>query len=214
MKKRTDRTLATRTPGRKPRNLPQELPALLLLTDSRRLPDPLPAAARLPRGSGVILRHYEWPRAQRLALAIELARLCRRRGLLLLVAGDAGLALAAGAAGVHLPEGLGHLAAGLRRQRRGWIVTQAAHGAGAVARAARIGTARNGADAVLVSPVFPTASHPGAAGLGVVRFAALAMQAARNGLAVYALGGVTAANARRLCGIPLAGLAGISGMTA
>lgn len=186
----------------------------LLLTDSRRLPDPLPATARLPRGSGVVLRHYDWPRAKRLALARQLARLCRRRGLLLLVAGDAGLALAAGADGVHLPEGLGHLAAGLRRRQRGWIVTQAAHGAGAVARAARTGAARNGADALLVSPVFPTASHPGAAGLGVLRFAALAIQAGRGGLAVYALGGVTGATAGRLRGIPLAGVAGITGLAA
>lgn len=203
------RTLATRTPGRKPCGLPRELPAQLLLTDSRRLPDPLPAAARLPRGSGVILRHYDWPRAKRLALALALARLCRRRGLVLLVAGDAGLALAAGADGLHLPEGLGPLAAGLRRRRRDWIVTQAAHGAGAVARAVPAGV-----DAVLISPVFATASHPGAAGLGVVRFAALAMQAVRAGLAVYALGGVNAVSARRLRGLPLAGVAAISGLSA
>src|SRR3546814_4118749 len=156
----------------------------MLLTDSRRPPEPLPAAAQLPRGSGVILRHYDWPRVQRLALAIKLARLCRRRGLLLLVAGDGGLALAVGADGVHLPEGLGHLAGGLRRRRRNWIITQAAHGAGAVAQALRQG----GADALLVSPVFPTASHPEAEGLGVVRFAALARQATGGGLAVYALG--------------------------
>jgi thiamine-phosphate pyrophosphorylase len=156
MKKRTRRTLAIRAPGRKPR-----LPDRWLLTDTQRLPDPLPAAAALPRGSGVILRHYDWPRPQRLVLARALARLCRRHGLVLLVAGDAALALAAGADGLHLPEGLGHLARGLRRWRRDWIVTQAAHGAGAVARAAH-----GGCDAVLVSPVFPTASHPGAPGPG------------------------------------------------
>jgi thiamine-phosphate pyrophosphorylase len=208
VKKRTGkavagRTLATRAPGRKPCLLPDRW----LLTDARRLADPLPAAARLPRGGGVILRHYEWPRGKRLALALALARLCRRRGLLLLVAGDAGLALAAGADGVHLPEGLSHLAAGLRRRRRDWIVTQAAHGAGAVAWAVPATV-----DAVLISPVFPTASHPGASGLGVLRFAALAVQAGGRGLAVYALGGVTAANAGRLHGLPLAGLAGIGAL--
>src|SRR3546814_16377729 len=88
--------------------------------------------------------------------------------------GDGGLALAVGADGVHLPERLGHLAGGLRRRRRNWIITQAAHGAGAVAQALRQG----GADALLVSPVFPTARPPEAEGLGVVRFAALELGSA------------------------------------
>src|SRR3546814_2371721 len=60
--------------------------------------------------------------------------------------GDGGLALAVGADGVHLPERLVHLAGGLRRRRRNWIITQAAQGAGAVAQALRQG----GADALLV----------------------------------------------------------------
>lgn len=200
------RTLATPTPRRKPC---RSLPHAWLLTDARRLRDPLPSVAALPAGSGVILRHYEWPRPQRLRLARAVAALCRRRGLLLLVAGDAGLALAAGAGGVHLPEGLAGLAAGAGRRRRGWIVTAAAHDAAAVARAARAG-----ADAVLVSPVFPTASHPGAQGLGVVRFAALATAARRQGLAVYALGGITAATAGRLRHVPKKGTAAIAGMAA
>jgi thiamine-phosphate pyrophosphorylase len=182
---------------------PASWPGLILLTDARRLPDPLPALRRLPQGSAVILRHYEWPYVRRLALARAMADLCRQRGLILLVAGDARLARAVGAAGVHLPQGLLPLATGLRRQFG--MVTAAAHDAGAVALAARAG-----ADAVLVSPVFATPSHPGAKGLGAVRFAALARHARRKGLRVYALGGVNAATARRLKAIAMAGIAGIS----
>lgn len=172
------------------------LPALLLLTDEARLPDPLAAAARLPRGSGVILRHYG--AANRASLARALAALCRRRGLKLLVAEDWRLAAAVGAAGVHLPE------RPLRRfrPRRGWLVTAAAHSRPALVRAARIG-----AQAALLSPAFPTASHPGRPALGPVRFAALARAAP---LPVYALGGVTAARARRLKGA--AGLAAIGAL--
>ncbi|MBM3519127.1 MAG: thiamine phosphate synthase, partial [Alphaproteobacteria bacterium] len=46
------------------------LPALVLLSDSLRLPDPLPAAACLPRGAAVILRHYDDPKRPALALAL------------------------------------------------------------------------------------------------------------------------------------------------
>lgn len=198
-------TLATRSAGRKPLSRPASWPGLILLTDARLLPDPLPALRRLPQGSAVILRHYEWPYGRRLALAGAMADLCRQSGLILLVAGDARLARAVSADGVHLPQGLLSLAAGLRRQFG--VVTAAAHDAGAVARAARAGV-----DAVLISPVFATTSHPGAVGLGVVRLAALAHQARRKGLRVYALGGMNAVTTRRLKAVAMAGIAGISGI--
>lgn len=205
--KKHRRTLAIRSAGRKSRDPLVWCPERILLTDARRLPDPLPAMHRLPRGSAVILRHYEWPYARRLALGRAMAILCRQRGLLLLVAGDARLARTLGADGVHLPQGLVPRAAGLRRVFR--LVTAAAHDAGAVARAARTGV-----DAVLISPVFTTASHPGATGLGVLRFAVLARQAHARAVAVYALGGMDAARARRLQGVRVAGIAGIGAIAA
>lgn len=194
------RTLSTRPHRRKP-CVP--LPVRWLVTDARRLPDPLPAVRRLTRGDGVLFRHYELPPAKRLALARQVAELCRRLGLVLVVAGDVRLARAVTAAGLHLPQGLiGQTAMARRAGLR--LVTVAAHDAGAIAQAARCG-----ADAVLVSPVFATASHPGAAPLGVLRFAALASDARRQGLAVYALGGITPASFARLRDLPLAGYAAI-----
>lgn len=159
--------------------------------------------AKLPPGSAVILRDYGAP--DRAARAVSLVWLCRARRLRLLVAGDARLALAAGAHGLHLPEGL---ACGSDRRWRlwrkpDWLVTAAAHSPGAIARARRAGV-----DAVLLSPVFPTASHPGATTLGALRFAAWTRKA---GVPVYALGGMTAATSRRLSGSGAAGIAAISG---
>jgi thiamine-phosphate pyrophosphorylase len=194
------RTLPTALRRRKP-CLP--LPSRWLVTDARRLADPLPAIRRLKRGDGVLFRHYEWPAAQRLALAQRIAALCRRRGLVLVVAGDARLARAVAADGLHLPQALIFRAAAARRAGLP-LITTAAHDAGAIARAARCG-----ADAVLISPVFVTASHPGAAPLGVLRFAQLASDAQRQGLAVYALGGVTPANFARLRHLRLAGYAAV-----
>ena len=60
----------------------------------------------------------------------------------------------------------------------------------------------------LLSPVFETKSHPGNAGLGVLKFAAWGRRAP---LPVYALGGIDAGNARRLSHSGAAGIAGIGG---
>jgi len=181
-------------------------PPLILVTDERRLPDPLAAAARLPPGSGVLLRHYGDP--DRLARAAALAALCRRRRLCLLVAGDWRLAARLGAAGLHLPEGLarhGVLAGALGWRRRCHaLLTVAAHSPRALGRAAELG-----ADAALVSPIFPSRSHPGAPVVGPVRLG-LWRRLARQPL--IALGGVSAATARRLPRGAVAGLAAIDGL--
>lgn len=180
------------------------MPALILVTDERRLPDPAPVLARLPAGAGVLLRHYD--AADRPILARRLASQARARRLCLLVAGvDWRLAAAVGAVGVHLPEGAARRLAdpGLRLwQRRGHVLSVACHEPRALAQAARIG-----ADAALLSPVFPTASHPGAATLGATRFA---LWARRAGLPVLALGGVNRRTARGLRFA--AGVAAIGGL--
>lgn len=180
------------------------LPALILITDCARLPDPERQVRRLPRGSAVIVRDYGAP--DRAALARRLAGICRARRLKLVIAGDARLAHAVRADGLHLPQALvtaaGH--AWRRWRRPGFLVTAAAHDPRALAAAARCGV-----DAVLLSPVFATASHPGVPALGVVRFARLVRL---SRLPVYALGGITASTAGRLAGSGIAGLAGISGI--
>lgn len=171
------------------------LPRLWLVSDPIRLPDPRAAAARLPRGAGVLARGLAPG-----ALA-ALARLCRRRGLALLVGGAPRLALRQGA-GLHLPDrapppGLvAFLAA-----RRGRLLSVAVHGRAAVARARRLR-----ADLGFVSPAFPTASHPGAPALGPHRWARLA---ASLPCPAVALGGVTPSTAGRLPRRRAAGLAAI-----
>jgi thiamine-phosphate pyrophosphorylase len=177
------------------------LPGVILLTDAARLADPVPVAAALPHGSGIILRHYEVPGRE--ALGRELMTLCRRRGLVLLVAGDARLAWRLGAHGIHLPEWQVRRAPVLPH-RPGWLVTAAAHSQGSLHQAGQ-----RGVDAVLLSPVFPTASHPGAPALGALRFAAMTRSCP---LPIYALGGIAAGNAARLTNSGAAGIAAISGL--
>ena len=103
------------------------LPALILMTDDERLADPLPTVETLPPNSAVILRHYGAP--DREGLAVRLIALARRRGVRVLIAADAGLAVRVGADGLHLPEALAARGPGAWRAwwRPHWLVTASAH---------------------------------------------------------------------------------------
>lgn len=63
---------------------PRHLPVAWLFTDPRTDAGLIAAVERLPRGSGIVLRHHALPAAERRALARRLGAIARRRGLLLL----------------------------------------------------------------------------------------------------------------------------------
>ena len=167
------------------------LPPLILMTDDERLPDPVAAARALPKGSVVIVR----ARTRLTELVRQLLPMARQRGLFLLAAGE----MVPGADGVHLPQARVGEAARLRATRR-ILLTASAHSFPALRQTTLV-------DAVLLSPVFATESHPGRAALGPVRAALMARQSPRP---VYALGGITPENARRLSGF--CGLAAIGAL--
>lgn len=170
------------------------LPSIWLVSDARNDAVLERQLQRLPRGSGLIFRHYHLPPAERRQRFAALARIARRRGHRVALSGDAASARRWGAdAAYGAPRQLTRGPAILR------LVT--AHSL------REIGAARRGrAGAILLSPVFPTRSHPGAAALGPVRFRLLA---ARLRLPVIALGGMTTRHARRTGG---AGWAAIDGL--
>ncbi|MEO8927091.1 MAG: thiamine phosphate synthase [Caulobacteraceae bacterium] len=138
------------------------------------------------------------------ARGLALARQARRHGLVFLVGADARLAVRLRADGVHLPQRLTARPGAIKALRRRFLVTAAAHDLPAARRARRAGV-----DAIVISPVFPSASPSAGRPLGVLRFAALVRRA---GLPAYALGGVNAKTARRLTGSGAAGLAAIEGL--
>ena len=159
------------------------LPRLWLISDARNDARLEAAVCALPRGSGFIFRHYHLPEPARRARFAALARLARARGMVLVLAGTPAEARRWGADGAYGPPAL------LGRPRGG-LRLATAHGLRELAQARLVC-----ADAALLSPAFPTRSHPGGAVLGAVRWRALA---ARAPLPVIALGGMTAHRARAL----------------
>ena len=163
------------------------LPPLALLTDDDRHADALAAARALPRGSLVVVRSRA--AARRAVLAQALLLLARSRGLSVLVADDPALASRLGADGIHLPERRAREAAHWRALHPRWIITAAAH--------APCAMSLEHLDAVFLSAVFATASHPGRAALSATRANIIARALP---VAVYALGGIDARKARLLRG--------------
>lgn len=165
------------------------LPRIWLMTDER-IGDALwDALERLPRGSGVVFRHYALAPAARRALFARVAAVARRRRLMLVRAGARPLGRAE--AGVH----------GAGRASRPGLRTRPAH-----SRREAVVAIRAGAGALFVSPVFATRSHPGARPLGRLRFGLLIRGL---GVPVIALGGIDSKRARGLRGLGIHGWAAI-----
>lgn len=171
---------------------------LVLMTDDERLSDPIAAAHFLPKGAMVIVRSRDDEKRQ--AWARALVAVGHVRGLVILIANDAMLAARCGADGLHLSESTARQAAHWRALQPRWFISAAAH-------SARAALLEKYLDAILLSPVFPTASHPGARALLPARANKIA-EAFKT--PVYALGGVTARNASLLHGF--AGIAAIAAL--
>lgn len=159
------------------------LPKYWLMTDERlggkSREDPLwQAIGRLPPESGIVFRHYSWNLADRRKLFHEIQAVSRTRDLLLVMS--------------RFPYVAGprHLPAKDTSVGDGRILTAAAHNLREAKRAVGLG-----AKLLFVSPVYPTASHPGEPHLGPARFRAIARAVP---VPVVALGGMTAARARLL----------------
>ncbi len=159
------------------------LPRIWLISDARNDAALERALARLPRGSGLVFRHYHLALVKRRKRFEVLARLARRWGHFVALSGDAATARRWGADAAYGSARL--LARGPAIPR---LVTAHSLRELGAAKAAR-------ADAVLLSPVFPTRSHPGASTLGPLRFRLIAGHAK---VPVIALGGMNRRTTARL----------------
>jgi thiamine-phosphate pyrophosphorylase len=193
---RSARKLVPRGPLGKP------LPPLLFFTDPIRTPHPEQALSQLPRGSAIVYRAFN--AADALPVGRRLAVLSRQRGVLFFVGASAPLAIALRADGLHLPQRLSTRAGDIRRLGRRFIVTAAAHDIPSALRAQR-----SGVQAVVISPVFSSASPSAGKPLGPRRISR--MVRALNA-PVIGLGGIDMNTVKALQHTGVLGIAAIGGV--
>lgn len=134
------------------------------------------ALNKLPRGGGIVFRHYSLTASERRRLFARVRRVARSRGLVLIRAGTERMA---GEQGTHGQTG-------------GAVMTWSVHSVAHARRARQAGAA-----AVFVSPVLATRSHPGAEHLGERRARVIGRVA---GVPLIALGGMDERRFRKLGG--------------
>ena len=129
------------------------------------------------------LRESKLPNGEREPFAAAAVALCRRHGARVLVNGDAQLAWAVGADGLHLAS---EQLKGLRGRPNFPLVAASCHDAAELKRAID-----HQVDFVVIGAIKPTASHPGQPGIG---WKALARLLEHCPLPAYAIGGLSRAD--------------------
>lgn len=162
----------------------QPLPRLWLLSDERNDHALETRLRSFNEPVGFVYRHYHLAPEERYARYCQLQRIARAEGHVVVLSDSALTAREWGA------DGLYGAPYALYPRRKDLLHIATAHDMREIGQANRIG-----ADALMLSPVYPTRSHPGAATLGPMRWKSLARHAL---MPVIALGGMTHGGAHRL----------------
>ncbi|MPZ36906.1 MAG: thiamine phosphate synthase [Rhizobiales bacterium] len=180
--------------------LPQ--PPLLLVTDRRQARKPLVEVVAGALAAGcrwVSVREKDLPEDDQIALVRMLLPIARRNGARLTLHGDAALAKAAGADGVHVSAG-GDAAASRKLLGPGKLIGVSIHTA---TEAATVDPAI--ADYAIAGPAYETASKPGyGPEIGRKGLADLARSAR---VPLVAIGGLNAMRAAEVLAVGVAGIA-------
>jgi len=146
----------------------------------------------------LLLREKDMPSSRLLAMASRLREITRRHNARLIIHTQADIAEAVDADGIHVASNDIASISGMRN----WLGSQSMSISASCHNMDELtAAAEQGADWAMLSPVFPTTSHPGMPHLGLEAFIDLASQ---SPIPVVALGGITVANAAGLRGRPIA----------
>jgi thiamine-phosphate pyrophosphorylase len=173
-----------------PKRQARSFPKIWLMTDERLGDTLIPSILALPRGSGIIFRHYSLAAEARRKLFHKVSIIAQRYRHTLMVGGPPIAAPVWQVAGRH-GRGRGAMTAPVHTRRE------------------LIAAERSGAALLFVSPIFATHSHPDARALGRVRFGLLIRN---QRIPVIALGGMSERSARSLKVMKVYGWAAISAL--
>ncbi|BBO99552.1 Nudix family hydrolase [Sulfuriferula nivalis] len=179
-------TVAPLLPANSPIIKALSLPTLMGITQAQSDPHGFLSKLDSALANGLKLiqiREKDMPAAELQAFTREVTLRTHAQHAYTIVNSDIALALATGADGVQLTSS--QLAQLDTRPDLLWVGASC-HNADELSRAAQLGC-----DYALLSPVLPTASHPGAPTLGWDEFTRLSQQ---RSLAIFALGGLTPAD--------------------
>ncbi|MEE2705349.1 MAG: thiamine phosphate synthase [Pseudomonadota bacterium] len=183
-------------------NRNKKIPRIIVFTDDKCILSPIELAKVIPINWGILIRNYQAP--NRKELICSAAKICKQRGIFFIIANDLKLALSLKASGLHLSEY--HFSRNILStifiHSSKLQITTSAHTFHKITQSNLYKF-----DAIFLSPIFKTQSHPTQSGLGIHRFIALSKKTSVNTLA---LGGIRLDDYNRLSNFGLYGIGGIS----
>jgi thiamine-phosphate pyrophosphorylase len=168
-----------------------KLPNLWLFTDSLKTLKPIELSKRLPKKSGLVIRHYN--SKNKTIILKDILHIKKRRMFTVLISGKYKRGL--NIDGNHFPQWANPINNGNK------ITSMSFHHAKDIRKSINLK-----ADLIFISPVFPSTSHKNKQCLGVIKLGLMARLFKKH---VIALGGINNKNITRLRSLPISGCAGI-----
>jgi len=161
------------------------------------------AIENLPKNSAVIFREYDLPAQEREKLAQEIIAICRKNNHKILIGKNFELARKLKADGVHFSDNdrLSLQILNRRNLPQKFILSVACHNFLSVLKFRKLKV-----DAVFISPIFATKSHPEAKLIGLQALSRIILKAKHP---IYALGGINSQNINSLQKLGAKGIGGI-----
>ena len=185
------------------RSKDNKLPKVIIIFDDESFDKKKLLKLKIPKKSAFLLRSYETKKRKKIAK--QLLNFCKMKKIKLLISSDIKLAEDINAHGIHFPEymvkknkinwvGIKNV-----KSNKKWIITTAVHNIQSLKKAEELDI-----DAALLSPVFPSKSHPNNKSLGLNKFSKIVK---KTKLPIYALGGINIKNVKSLIETDIIGYA-------
>ena len=180
-----------------------KLPKVIIIFDDESFDRKKLLKLKIPKKSAFLLRSYETKKRKKIAK--QLLKFCKMKKMKLLIGSDVKLAEDINAHGIHLPEymirnnKINWINIKNVKSKKKWIITTAVHSMHSLKKVERLDI-----DAALLSPVFPSKSHPNSKNLGLNKFSKIVK---KTKLPIYALGGINIKNIKSLMETDIIGYA-------